>query len=76
MKNKWKVIAIIFIILFILETILFISLVKISLNVQEEENICSVYICSDYDSYYYDSIKSICSCYLNGEVEYQEYVNP
>ncbi|KKL49765.1 hypothetical protein LCGC14_1824450 [marine sediment metagenome] len=75
MKDKWKTIAIIFIVLFILETILFISLIKMGFNVQEEENICLIEICSDYDSYYYDPIQRICSCYVNGQVEYQEYLN-
>ena len=74
MKNKWEIIAIIFIILFTLETILFISLIKIGFNVQEEETICSIEICSDYDSYYYDPIQRICSCYVNGKAEYQKYL--
>ncbi len=75
MKEKWKTIAIIFIVLFVLETILFISLIKIGFNVQEEETICSIEICSNYDSYYYDSVQRICSCYTNGEVEYQEFID-
>ncbi|KKK86218.1 hypothetical protein LCGC14_2765450 [marine sediment metagenome] len=75
MKNKWKTIAIIFIILFILETILFLYLIKLGIDVEKEEVICAIQICSEYDSYYYDSIKQVCSCYINGEVKYQKYLD-
>ncbi len=75
MKNKWKIIAIIFIILFILETIFIVTIFKVGLDVQKEENICSINICSEYNSYHYDSINNICYCYINGEVKYQKYLD-
>ena len=75
-QMKWKTIAIIFIILFTLETLFIITIFKVGFDVQKEENVCSINICSEYNSYYYDSVESICYCYKNGEIKYQEYVVP
>jgi hypothetical protein len=74
MVNGWKVTAIIFIILFLLETISFIWIAQIGTDVINNENICSINVCGNnqYDSFYYDSIENICYCYTNGEITYQE----
>lgn len=70
--NGWKLTAIIFIILFVAETIFFVWLVQNGFEEIEKENECAINICEWYDAYqYYDSI---CYCYEDGEIVYEEYV--
>lgn len=74
MVNGWKIIAIVFIILFALET----AFICWSFNVYNEstlnENKCYTNICglgtdeSDYDAYNYDSIENVCYCFKDGEI--------
>lgn len=65
--NKWKVVAIIFIILFILETFLIYSLYRIGSKEINNEIKCSDEICfnKNADNYYYDSSTSTCSCFVD-----------
>lgn len=76
--NVWKIIAIIFIILFILETILFITLFAIGTKIINDENECSINICGNLDeavSYDYDDYDKICYCLdASGEAIYQEFI--
>lgn len=72
--NKWKVTAIIFIILFVLETGVLIWAWKVGTQTIDNENECSYNICSDYPSYFYDSYTKICYCYEDGLVVHQEYI--
>jgi len=73
-KKGWKIIAIIFIVLFALETLLGIWVIGLGTQVIENENDCAYNICSDYETYYYDNYEQMCYCYNNHEVEYQEYI--
>lgn len=66
-NNKWKTIAIIFIVLFILETLLMVNSYMIGDKIMDNEEICSYDVCSDYKSYYYDYTTDQCYCYENGE---------
>lgn len=74
--NGWKVTAIIFIILFILETILFGTIIKLGVDEFNRESECSVNVCgaSYYDAFYYDSYEQMCYCYWDGEVTHQEFL--
>lgn len=74
--NGWKLTAIVFIVLFILETILFISIIVIGFSQIDKENQCIYNVCEDesYDSYTYDDVTSICECYTNGELIKMEYL--
>ena len=78
MKNEsWKTIAIIFICLFILETLTIIWLWSLGIEVIENQNECAYNICEVgevYDAYAYDEYSKICYCYNDGEVEYQKYM--
>lgn len=69
--NVWKLTAIIFIILFILQTITFSWLLIVGVNVIGNENKCSS-ICYDknYDSFQF--IEDTCYCFVNGEKVYSE----
>ena len=74
--NKWKVTAIIFIILFSLETLAVFYLYSIGEEVIAKENECMVNVCGDdiYDAWLYDRYDEICYCYTNHEITHQEYI--
>ena len=74
MVNGWKVTAIIFIILFIFETLLFVWLMSLGLGIIAKESECQINVCDDYDSYYYDDYDEICYCYTDGEIEHQKFL--
>jgi len=74
-KKGWKILAIVFIILFILETLLVGWLLSLGSSMIEDENECSINICSDYEKYYYDSSGKICYCFTDGEIAYTEFIN-
>lgn len=74
MANKWKAIAIIFIILFLLETTVLVFFYKVGTEAIEKEQECAYNICYDYDSYFYESYDKICYCYTNHEIAYQKYL--
>lgn len=66
--NGWKIVAIIFIVLFVLETIGVIWLLQIGTKEIDNRTKCSNEICSDssYDSFSYAN--GICQCYSSGKV--------
>jgi len=60
-NNKWKVIAIIFIILFLLENGLFIIGGIIVYNEEKDIKVCYYEVCKKYpDAYFSDGV---CKCY-------------
>ena len=71
--NKWKIIAITFIIITILLILLTFFGLKYGKNIVEKENKCAYNICKDYDSFYFDSRESVCYCGKE-EVEYEEKI--
>jgi hypothetical protein len=73
-KTGWKVIAIIFIILFILETSFLIFAFNLGTSIIENESECSINVCEDYLSYYYDTYTNMCYCYENHEVVKEQYI--
>ena len=74
MVNGWKVTAIIFIILFVLETALLVWMFNLGTNSMQNENECAYDVCElgntypSYETYSYDDYSGICSCYVNHEV--------
>ncbi len=78
MKNeRWKTVAIVFICLFILETLIFIYLWSTGTEVIGNQNECAYNICdapNTHDAYAYDEYSKICYCYDDGEVTYQRYM--
>jgi hypothetical protein len=72
-KNIWKVVAIIFIILFILETSIFFFLLNLGKKEIDNDTKCRMDICvneADSDGYYYES--PVCYCYGGNEIIYQK----
>jgi len=72
--NGWKITAIVFIILFILETCFLIWAFNLGTQMIENENECAINVCNDYETYYYDDYNNMCYCYLNHEITHQEYL--
>lgn len=73
--NYWKITAFIFILLFVIETAGFISIINSGLNIIDKENECYYNVCSNYvGGYYYDSIEGLCYCYEDGEEVYEKYI--
>lgn len=79
-NSTWKILAIVFIILFILETLFFIWIIKLGSDVIEEEareeikeDRCIYEICfGDYDYYTYKD--GLCSCYVGNELKFSRFV--
>ncbi len=74
MVDGWKVTAIVFIILLILETLFLIYAYNLGTEDVEKENECIINVCSEYDAYYYDGLTNICECYIDNELVKQEYL--
>ncbi len=76
--NGWKVTAIIFIVLFILETISFSGLILWGVALvnkeYEKETECIYNVCSGAEEYIYDEYYEICECYIDGELIKSEYM--
>lgn len=68
--EPWKVVAIIFIILFLLETLFIIYVYSAGIDIIEEEARCGdvCYYTEGAEFYEYDEVLSICHC-LNGQGE-------
>jgi len=74
--NGWKITAIIFISLFVLQTMIFIGLLSMGLSIIYKENQCGME-CSNFNdesSYLYDMDSNICECYINNEVVKSMYI--
>ena len=69
-KTGWKTTAIIFIILFILETTFLVWVIVIGEKSIDKENECIFNVCSEGDSFSYDSVNEYCYCYKLGEKDY------
>ena len=69
-KQGWKILAIVFICLFVIETILFIGLFSIGIKEINNETKCSIECSNDINAgfYSYDAYNNICSC-INGDQE-------
>jgi hypothetical protein len=74
--NKWKTIAIIFIVLFVLETLAIGYVYKIGADATAHEEQCANEICYvlKADTYFYDPYEGICQCFTNEEVVYERQI--
>jgi len=74
----WRALAIVFIILFVIETLLVIWLFSAGLSDINKENECISNICEglvgDYDSFAYDELSGFCQCFKNGKLIKTEYI--
>lgn len=74
-KQGWKVIATIFVILFIAETIFLLWMYSLGTSTIEKENVCAYNICGDDPYYQYFDYEEVCECYdADMNVIKQEYL--
>ncbi len=77
--NGWKLTAIIFIVLFILQIVSLFAYFKWawdSINEDyEKESDCIYNVCSSAETYLYDEYTSVCECYVDGELVNSKYMN-
>ena len=71
-KNSWKVVAIIFIIIAVLEFAFLCFAFQVGNELIENENECALNICRDYETYYFED--NFCYCYIDHELAYSEYI--
>jgi hypothetical protein len=71
-KKGWKVVAIIFVILFIVETLGICYMYNIGVKAINKESECATNICynNGYNSYTLEG--DVCGCWLDGELKYKE----
>lgn len=70
---KWKTIALIFMVLFVLETIAVSSVFYLGIKEYDKKYTCNnICMTKDSDSFLYDDVNKICKCWQNDEVIYQE----
>jgi hypothetical protein len=70
----WKVLAIIFIILFILETSFIIWGINLATDEENRKSECAYNTCKDYDAFFYEPTSQICYCYTDKEIVYQKFM--
>ena len=72
--NKWKVAAIILIIVCVLETSLIIWIYNYGTKLIEHEYECIYTICDGYGEYIYDDFEDVCYCYTDYELKKTKYM--
>jgi len=77
MADKWKVMAIVFMAMFVIETIILIWAFNAGTNIIEKESECASNICevsTEHEAYSYDDYEKICYCFDDGKITYKEYI--
>ena len=72
--NVWKITTIVLILTNIITILLFVWLMSWGLEITENETECSINICKNYETFYYDEISKICYCYNDKVLKYQEFI--
>jgi hypothetical protein len=74
MPNTWKVLAIVFMIIFVIENLFLLWMYFVIVEDYEKERMCHYDICKDYPSAYYEY--DVCACYdydILGNLEVVKY---
>jgi regulatory protein YycI of two-component signal transduction system YycFG len=73
-SNKWRTTAIVFIILFILETVFLAYCFNVGNETINNDVKCSNEVCFNKQatSYVYDDVNKLCKCYEHEKIIYQE----
>jgi len=77
MKDGWKITSIVFMLLFVIETIYLIWAFNASTEYYERESECAYNICevgTEHEAFAYDVYGEICYCYNDNEIVYQKYM--
>lgn len=74
-RNRWRVIAIIFIVLFLVQTAGAVWIVYQARQAVNDEYTCAVNICGgENEAYYFDYPNEICYCFENNEITNSVYL--
>ena len=68
----WKVLAIIFIIISCVQGYILYWAWNSGTEMIQLENECSVNVCAEYETYWFDSYSNLCECYIDSVLEHQE----
>jgi len=74
-SKGWRTTAIVFMVLFLLETLFVGWIFSVGTESIEKENECSINVCEPYEAYYYDDYSEVCYCYEDNEIVYQKFIN-
>lgn len=72
--NYWKIVGIVFIVLFVLETAFLVYAVKLGNESIEKETECSYDVCAYADAFIYYEDYGICECYVDNQVVLSKYI--
>jgi hypothetical protein len=75
-RNGWKTIAIVFILLFVIESVYFIWAYNLGSEMITNDYNCAYDICADYPSYSYDEYTKNCLCYNRDGVIMRDLIMP
>lgn len=73
-EKNWKIVALIFMGLFLIETVLVAMAYNVGTKLVEMEKECMFDTCGDYSSYYFDQSEQNCYCFDNGEVSIVQHI--
>ena len=62
-KSGWKIIAVVFILLFLAETLFIIWGYHLVVNEEKKTMSCYYEVCKDYPDARYETQRSLCTCY-------------
>lgn len=71
-NNAWKVLAIVFIVLFVLETLFLVWVYQSGERLIQLETECAYVVCEDYEAYLFDEDTEMCYCYYSTTVPLTE----
>ena len=70
---NWKVVAIIFVVLFLVETAVVGYVMKVGYDSVDRKNEC-IENCIGFEAFHFNDQDNICYCYKNGEVQDSMYI--
>lgn len=74
-QTTWKTLAIVFMALFVLETIVMVWAFNAGTEMMDQEYECAINICGDeHDAFFYDEYAEVCYCYSGSEIVYEEFI--
>jgi len=71
-KNPWKTVGMVFISLFVLQTLIFGWLMMEGTKIIKMEEECSINVCSEAETFYFDEYTRECYCFVGDELITQQ----
>ena len=73
-SGAWRTAAIVFIILFLLQTFVIVYVMVEGEKILETEKQCQLNVCREYSAYYYASSDKMCYCYTDNQIVLNQYM--